>query len=154
MLCPVRTRLLWNGSCRALAAQSRAQLQRDNRVVRCWTRSEWIRLLRLAGNARECRVLVEREVFPEPSEHARRFPEAGGVGVTGSSCWGILGELRSIAADVVPASLVGDLEVETRIKVELAHQACRHEVVIAEVVIKAGAANAEKLRGRTRSRSV
>ena len=35
----------------------------------------------------------------------------------------VLGELRRVAADVVPVGLVGDLEMEARLEVEIAHQA-------------------------------
>src|ERR1035437_4024478 len=60
---------------------------------------------------------------------------------------GILGELRSVVADLVPAGLVRDLEVEARIELEVAHQPCGHEVLLAEVVIEAGSAVAAEVAG-------
>src|SRR5580693_6219893 len=60
----------------------------------------------------------------------------------------ILGELRRVATDLVPAGLVGDLEVETWIEIEVAHQAGRDEVLAAEVVVDARPAVAAEVAGR------
>jgi Domain of unknown function (DUF892) len=47
----------------------------------------------------------------------------------------VLGELRRVAADLVPAGLVCDLEVKARFEFKVAHQSCGHKVLLAEVVI-------------------
>src|SRR6185312_8679998 len=58
---------------------------------------------------------------------------------------GPLGVLRRVPPDLHPVGLVGDLEVERRLHVEVAHQAGGHEVLLAEVVVQARAAVAAEV---------
>src|SRR5437763_8684030 len=64
------------------------------------------------------------------------------------SGWGVLGELRSVVADLMPAGLVRDLEMKAGLKVEFAHQPCRHEVLLTKIVINARSAFAAEVTGR------
>src|SRR5262249_27438752 len=57
-------------------------------------------------------------------------------------------ELRRSVADLVPAGLVRDLLVKARLELEVAHQSCGDEVLLAEVVIEAGSAVAAEVAGR------
>ncbi len=61
---------------------------------------------------------------------------------------GQLGVLRRVAADLVPACLVGDQLVEARAHVEVGHQACGNEVDARQVVIEARPAVAAEVARR------
>ena len=60
----------------------------------------------------------------------------------------VLGILGRVVADRLPGRLVRDLQMEAGLKVEFAHQPSRHEVLLAKIVVQAGAAVAAEMAGR------